>query len=121
MGFEKFEYKRNNALWTNVPIVNIMKSGHFIFNTKTVAMFEDGLSIELYFDREKRKIGIKSFKDKKLGRYTITTARYQRQICPISFLNHYEITENGHYRVKLEEGMLVINLTAPIKARKYKI
>ena len=114
MGFEKYEKKGGRH---SDPIVSITSAGQLTLNRAcTDAYFKNKEFVHLYFDKEKRAIGIVAADKDANNAFKLTTNEIQSNssISGTSFLKHYGIDfKNAKRYVPLwsdKEEMLIIKV-----------
>jgi hypothetical protein len=91
MGFEKYEGQRPRG---TKDIVSIRKNGQIAFNSKSVQSFDvrNYKYAYLYYDKDRKKIGIELSNNKGRGARKITMLGGTALISGSAFLKHFNIS-----------------------------
>lgn len=116
MPFEVF--KRQMAPLAKRPFVTIQKKGILSLNASAHAQLGDPDAVELLFDREERKIGIRAIDANAEHAYAIRSmgkAGSSWLISAIAFADYYQVpTEIARrYPVDVQDNILIVDLNGP--------
>lgn len=121
MSFELFRFKGGKGRFS-FPTVTVQASGGMGLNDKAYELLGSPKAVQLYYDRESRRIGIKATDDNDPHGFPIRqSGESSMTVTARSFYMYYgiDVQVTAKFRVEMEDGMLVFELGAePVARRK---
>ncbi len=111
-GWERFEKSIVGSRET-VPMVKIGKSGNILLNGLAMKLINHSEHVQLLYDRQLRRIGIKPCDAGALDAFKFTkSGSTGRQLNAKSYIKFFNLEElrGTKYRPRYEESMIVVNL-----------
>jgi hypothetical protein len=113
MNFEMFAPGRSSADGRGTPTVRILSGGRLILNAAAQRQLGDTSFVQLHWDADTNRIGIKPSSQEDADAFRVTTAPSQSIITSKAFVETYNLPLRKRMALEWDGGMWVASTTAP--------